>query len=369
MMKAVKITLYLCLFVFATGKGFSQEIIKEVLTAKPTDLTFYASGGSSSIDVYTNINYRWSVGGAPSWCKVSKIGSSVSVTCLTNTNSAYRTGSFKITAGNKTATISIYQYAAETTLTATPTSLTFATSGGSSLVDVNTNADTWSVEGAPNWCKVSIIGSLVSVTCSANTGSVRTGSFKITAGSKTETISIYQNAAETTLTATPTSLTFTASGGSSSVNVYTNGDTWSVQGMPSWCTASKYSTSVSITCSTNTGSNRSSSFTITAGNKIATIYISQTAVETTLTATPTSFTFSASGGSSTVNVNTNSNTWSLQGVPSWCKVSKYSSSVSITCSENTGVARTGSITITASDKSVKITISQAAINLKKFDDF
>jgi hypothetical protein len=162
-------------------------------------------------------------------------------------------------------------------LTATPTNLTFYASGGSSSVNVKTNIDAWSVGGAPSWCTVSKSGSSVSVTCSANTGSVRTGSFKITAGSKTETISIYQNAAETTLTATPTSLTFTASGGSSTVNVYTNADTWSVQGMPSWCTTSKYSTSASITCSANTGSARSGSFTITAGSKTATIYISQAA--------------------------------------------------------------------------------------------
>jgi hypothetical protein len=90
--------------------------------------------------------------------------------------------------------------------------LLFPSSGGNKTITVTYNANTYSVDGLPAWCAVKekYAGNFI-VVCSANSGSAeRTGNFTVTAGEKTERISVRQSGKEETKSAvnqTPTTTT------------------------------------------------------------------------------------------------------------------------------------------------------------------
>jgi len=78
----------------------------------------------------------------------------------------------------------------------------------------------------------------------------------------------------------------------------------------------------------------------------------------TLSVTPNKIEFDASGGSKTINITTNC-LWSNSDVASWLSINKSSSSLILTCNENTSTKdRTNSISITAGNKSLTINIKQ-----------
>jgi hypothetical protein len=82
---------------------------------------------------------------------------------------------------------------------------------------------------------------------------------------------------------------------------------------------------------------------------------------TTLSVSKDSISFSSEGGKGEqISVQTNADTYSVNILPSWCTVQTDKGYFVITCSANSGTtARSGYVTVTAGDKTVRVNVSQA----------
>jgi len=170
----------------------------------------------------------------------------------------------------------------------------------------------------------------------------------------------------TTLSVSKEKLSYSSTGGNENITVATNVSSYSISTLPSWCTVQKYPGYFTVTCNTNAESTaRSGDFTVTAGDKIAKINVSQAGSipklpETTLSVTKKSISFSSSGGKSeTIRIYSNAPTYSVSVVPSWCTVQRYSGYIIVTCNANYGSERKDFFTIQAGDKSMRIDVTQS----------
>lgn len=175
------------------------------------------------------------------------------------------------------------------------------------------------------------------------------------------------------ISASVSSLSFTADGGSESVTITSNFN-WETINTPSWITLSKTSgssgtTSVTVTAAAST-STSSRTGTITLGNssKSVSISVSQSAasVSNEISASVTSLSFSAAGESKSISVTSNF-AWETISKPSWITISPSSgssgtTSLTITADKTTSTSsRTGSISLgKSSSATVSISVSQAA---------
>lgn len=169
-----------------------------------------------------------------------------------------------------------------------------------------------------------------------------------------------------TLRVSKTSLSFSASGGSETVTVTTEAETFSLSELPSWCTSKKNENSFVISCNENTRTiGRTGSVTVTAGNKSQKIRVSQPPKKTEITlktSTRQILLPQDKVGRATIDVETNASSYEIKGLPQWCEiVSKHFSWFSLTCTaNNTLKPRIGSIYVIAEDKEMQIEISQPA---------
>lgn len=70
--------------------------------------------------------------------------------------------------------------------------------------------------------------------------------------------------------------------------------------------------------------------------------------------------FSHGGGRDTISISTNSNAYSVNLLPSWCKVEKNETNIVLICSENlTNVSRSDYFSISTDQKALRIYVSQA----------
>ena len=169
-----------------------------------------------------------------------------------------------------------------------------------------------------------------------------------------------------TLVVSKTYLAFTSSGGNENVTVTTNADSYTVSGLPSWCSIQKQADFFVITCSSNSAtSTRTGNLTVTAGDKTVRIEISQSGTTprspaTTLSVSKQNIAFNSSGGNETITIRTNANSFSISSLPSWCRVQKNTDNFVLVCSANTGnTTRNGNFTVSAGDKTVKIDVTQS----------
>jgi uncharacterized protein (TIGR02145 family) len=165
------------------------------------------------------------------------------------------------------------------TYTISPTSGNFTSNGGTGSVSVTASSSScpWTTSNSLSWVSLSPASGTgnqsVDVILSANTGDARSGSV-IIAG-QTYTISQEAAPASCTYTISPTSGSFTSSGGTSSVSVTASSSScpWTTSNSLSWVNSSPTSRtgsgSVSLTVTANTGAARSGSVTI--AGKIYTI--------------------------------------------------------------------------------------------------
>ncbi|MDR1722696.1 MAG: outer membrane beta-barrel protein, partial [Tannerella sp.] len=166
------------------------------------------------------------------------------------------------------------------------------------------------------------------------------------------------------LNVSPSQLSFSATGGNRQINVTTNATSFSVSGLPSWCSIQKYSNYFVITCNANpVTTTRTGYCTVTAGDKAVTVNISQTGkavVETTLHVSTENLSFYASGGTSEqIKVYSNANSYSVSLVPSWCMVKTYSGYFVVTCSANNSTnPRSDWFKVSAGGKDIQINIHQ-----------
>ncbi len=266
-----------------------EQSAKEInnFSVSPTSLSFQANEtGDKTIAITTNAE-SWDAISDASWITLTKQTGTLKVTIGTkNTQTTERTANIKITAGNAPdITVKVTQGAA-TTLSANATSLSYeATETGEKSVAISTNASSWSATASASWITLSQNGNTLKVNVtSANTGtSARSANITINAGDATPVIISVTQAAATSLSINPTSLSYGASEtGTKSVTITTNASSWDATASASWITLSKSGNTLSVRASTNTATSaRSATITVTAGNAAsATLTVTQAATIT-----------------------------------------------------------------------------------------
>lgn len=393
------------------------------LTVSPTSMSFGAGGGSKTFTVSSykrkvldGVEQSGDTSVSLKSTTISGTGFSLSGTTVSasaNESTSSRSGTVTITQNesNKTATISLSQSGDTAssygewviTVSANPTSV--SSSGGTSTITASAkrtiyweSGDVTEETGNPtlstNLGSLSSTASPSTLTLGENTStSSRTATIKATHGGKSATCTVTQAGAEPTIeyvfTISPWQVNVGASGGTGDIGFTSyklvNGNQISLgysidsSTLPSWATYSNGRFTISSNSST---SSRSANvyFTQSESGKRDYATISQSGYvppadnyvftwddgSTSDVSANFPWDFSANGTAANIPVvstkNGSSQSWSVSSKPSWITTSTTSSKVTISASDNSGSARSGTIVLTqsGSNKTLRINVSQAA---------
>ena len=393
------------------------------LTVSPTSMSFGAGGGSKSFTVSsykrkvldgveqsgdTNVSLKSTT--------ISGTGFSLSGTTVSasaNEITSNRTGTVTITQNesNKTVTISLSQDGDDVSsygewtisVSASPTSV--SSSGGTSTITASAKRTVYWASGdvteetgnptlSTNLGSLSSTSSPSTLTLGENTStSSRTATIKATHGGKSATCTVTQAGAEPTIeyvfTISPWQVNVGASGGTGDIgftsyklvdgNQISLGYSIDSSTLPSWATYSNGRFTISSNSST---SSRSANvyFTQSESGKRDYATISQSGYvppadnyvftwedgSTSDVSASFPWDFSTNGTAANIPVvstkNGSSQSWSVSSKPSWITTSTTSSKVTISASDNSGSARSGTIVLTqsGSNNTLEINVSQAA---------
>lgn len=393
------------------------------LTVSPTSMSFGAGGGSKSFTVSSykrkvldGVEQSGDTSVSLKSTTISGTGFSLSGTTVSasaNEITSNRTGTVTITQNesNKTVTISLSQdgddissYGEWTiSVSASPTSV--SSSGGTSTITASAKRTVYWVSGdvteetgnptlSTNLGSLSSTSSPSTLTLGENTStSSRTATITATHGGKSATCTVTQAGAEPTIeyvfTISPWQVNVGASGGTGDIGFTSyklvNGNQISLgysidsSTLPSWATYSNGRFTISSNSST---SSRSANvyFTQSESGKRDYATISQSGYvppadnyvftwddgSTSNVIANFPWDFSTNGTAANIPVistkNGSSQSWSVSSKPSWIATSTTSSKVTISASDNSGSARSGTIVLTqsGSNKTLRINVSQDA---------
>lgn len=395
------------------------------LTVSPTSMSFGAGGGSKSFTVSSykrkvldGVEQSGDTSVSLKSTTVSGTGFSLSGTTVSasaNEGTSNRTGTVTITQNesNKTATISLSQsgdtissYGEWTiSVSANPTSV--SSSGGTSTITASAKRTVYWASGdvteetgnpalSTNLGSLSSSSSPSTLTLGENTStSSRTATIKATHGGKSATCTVTQAGATPSTTYTffinPYKVNVGSSGGSGSVTISsykTVGSSiydvdYSIDSstLPSWASFNKSTSTFTIQSTTSTtgrtakvyfdqdesGKRDYAELTQTGYTPPADNYVfTWEGGSTSDVSASFPWDFSANGTAANIPVistkNGSSQSWSVSSKPSWITTSTTSSKVTISASDNSGSARSGTIVLTqsGSNKTLRINVSQSA---------
>ena len=341
----------------------SQAALVCTYAFAPTSASFTAATGSSSVTVTVPSGCTWTASSSASWLTVTS-GTSGNGNGTVGFSAAANTGpsrSATLTIGGQTYAVS---QANGCTYAASPTSVSAVSgsSSGSIALTAGTGC-TWTASSGASWLTVTSGASgsgsgSVGFAIAANAGAARSAT--LTVGGKTVTVN--QAALSCNYTFAPTSASFTAAAGSSSVGVTVpTGCTWTATSSASWLTVTSGTSgngngTVGFAAAANTGPARNANLTI--GGQT---YAVTQANGCTYIASPTSVSAAAGSGSGGIGVTAGTGcTWTASSSASWLTVTSGASgsgtgSVGYAIAANTGAAR--SATLTVGGKTVGLTQS------------
>lgn len=397
-----------------------EETWNYYLTVSPTSMSFGASGGSKSFTVSSykrkvldGVEQSGNTSVSLKSTTISGTGFSLSGTTVSasaNEGTSNRTGTVTITQNesNKTATISLSQSGDDVSsygewtisVSASPTSV--SSSGGTSTITASAKRTVYWASGdvteetgnptlSTNLGSLSSSSSPSTLTLGENTStSSRTATITASYSGKSATCTVTQAGAEPTIeyvfTISPWQVNVGASGGTGDIGFTSyklvNGNQISLgysidsSTLPSWATYSNGRFTISSNSST---SSRSANvyFTQSESGKRDYATISQSGYvppadnyvftwdDGSTSSKSESFqaTDAVSAAITLVSTkNGSSQSWSVSSKPSWITTSTTSSKVTISASDNSGSARSGTIVLTqsGSNKTLRINVSQAA---------
>jgi all-beta uncharacterized protein/BACON domain-containing protein len=347
------------------------------ITVTITANQFPSSGGTGAIAIAAPSGCAWTASSNVGWIAPAPLfgsgSGSISFTVAVNTG-AERTGT--ITAGGVAITIS--QAATGTapppvscTISLQPLSASIPASGGPGTVGITTNPGCpWAANSTVAWITLTtaVSGSgngSVGFNVAANTATTgRVGSISVSGA--TFTVNQSGSSGSTcTISINPTSQSVPAAG-ATGINVAVStatGCAWTTTSNAAWITVTAGSSgsgngTVTLNAAANTGTLRTGTATI--GGQ--TFTVNQAAAPCTYSINPSSQSIGAAGGSGTAAVSTSSGcTWSASSNAPWLTITSGASgsgggNVNFTIAANTGVARTGTLTIAGQT----FTVNQAA---------
>lgn len=372
-------------------KEYSVSLSQESSYLNISDpLTFGSTPETQNLTVSTYGN--WTASSSVSWLTVSPSSGSgnatIKLTASDNKSANSRTGyvTVKKTSNSAAKTIAVAQRGRSLSISAE--SLSYIASGETQTVIVTTDAtssDIVATSSSTSWLTVTRSGNLLSIKATANSAtSSRTGTITVSlngVSGLSKTINVTQTGTSYSLTADPSIVNFSSASDIQSISVQSN-ESWTVTKTSGadWLSLSRTTGNgnlpFTISVTSNTGSQRQATVTVTGktSGKTATISVTQFGVSYNLSASPTSVSFGSGQSSQTITVTSN-DSWTVSKSASWITLSKTSgsnnSSFSITASANTGSQRTGTVTVkgTNSGKSVTINVTQAKSSDISRDDF
>ncbi|MCU1288203.1 MAG: hypothetical protein JWN60_432, partial [Acidobacteria bacterium] len=321
----------------------------------PTNKSFGVDGGSGNFNVTTETGCKWTAVSSVSWIIVDSGSASgdgtgmVAYTVAANTGQS-RTGT--ITVGTQTFNVT---QDASCSYTLSSSAATSPAAGNSGSVSVTTTAGcAWTAVSNVSWITVTSGSSgtgngTVQYTVAANTGLAREG--KITIAGKTFTVT--QSSGCSYVLSPTSNNSVAAAGGAFNFSVATaSGCEWTASSNVSWLTittgASGTGTgTISYSVAANPGPMRSGIITI--GGQMFTVMQENGC---TININPTNQDFQSAGGTGSIAVTASDSGcgWTAVSNASWITVTNSASgsgnaTVNFTVAANTGLERTGTITI------------------------
>lgn len=181
------------------GDDDGPVINKNSLAVSTSSITFDAAASQQTVNVTANCD--WKVSCSASWLTINPMSGNanaqVTLSAQENTTITQRDATITVTGGGFTRTISVTQRGADVKLTVSPQTLEFEYKEEEKTVALTTNT-TWNVSSDQSWCTVSKSSGNnnenITVKASQNNSpDKRTANVKITAGGKTETVTVTQN--------------------------------------------------------------------------------------------------------------------------------------------------------------------------------
>ncbi len=336
-----------------------QDGISCTYTLSSSILSLDSDGGISSIGISSPDGCEWSASSGESWI-IMGAGSSgsgsgdASFTVAANDTIQSRSGSVVV----EGQVLTLTQEGIDCTYSLSPTSASFDPEGSSGAAVVTSpEGCEWSASASESWIEISSGGS------GSGTGSI---SFTVASNESTQSRTAAITVAEQELTITqggidcsyslsPSSASFDAEDGSSSVGVTSpEGCEWSASASESWITISSGSNgsgsgSVSFTVDAN-ATTESRAGTIVAGGQV--FAIAQDGVACSYAISPDNSSFDSEGGSSSATVTSPEGCeWSASSSSSWILIDSPangsgSSDVSFTVAANDTIeSRSGTIVV------------------------
>lgn len=395
------------------------------LTVSPTSMSFGAGGGSKSFTVSSykrkvldGVEQSGDTSVSLKSTTISGTGFSLSGTTVSasaNEITSNRTGTVTITQNesNKTVTISLSQDAdnvssyGEWTISVSASPTSVSSSGGTSTITASAKRTVYWASGdvteetgnpalSTNLGSLSSSSSPSTLTLGENTStSSRTATIRATCDGKSATCTVTQSGATPSTTYTfsvnPYKVRVDSSGGSGSVTITSyktvGSSTYDVDysidssTLPSWASFNKSTSTFTIQSTTSTiGRTATVYFDQDESGKRDYAELTQTGYippadnyvftweggSTSDVSANFPWDFSANGTAANIPVistkNGSSQSWSVSSKPSWITTSTTSSKVTISASDNSGSARSGTIVLTqsGSNKTLRINVSQAA---------
>ncbi|HEX8288818.1 MAG TPA: BACON domain-containing carbohydrate-binding protein [Pyrinomonadaceae bacterium] len=313
-----------------------------------------AGGGSDSFNVIAGSGCAWTAVSNASWINITAGTSgngngTVQFTVSANNTTSPRTGT--MTVGGQTFTVN-QPAGCSFTLSSVLASSPASGSSGSVTVTPSATGCTWTAVSNDSWITVAggtgvrTGNGTVQFTVAANTGTVRSGT--ITIANQTFTVT-QANGCSYSLSAASTNIG--AAGGAGSFNVNSGtGCTWSAASNESWITITTASGSgngaVQFTVAANASSTRTG--TITVNGQTHTI---TQANGCTFSIAPSSKNFNSAGGTGSFAITASDSgcAWTATTSESWITVNNAtgtgSGTINYTVQANTGIARSGTITV------------------------
>jgi len=202
---------------FYAGKTATFEVTvdqlkrqQNTLSISPTSLYYEANEvGNKTVFVSTNAT-GWEASTTASWVQLTKQERQlvIGVTTL-NTQAGARTADIVFKAGNAPEQICKVTQQPALSLSVSPTSLTFDPNASTQTITVTTNAPSWNASTTASWLTLQTNNNILSVTSSQNTGTSRSSTVTVTAGSASPvSINVVQNGSQ----AWPGRCAYTATG-------------------------------------------------------------------------------------------------------------------------------------------------------------
>ena len=256
------------------------------LTVEIESVSFANSGGTQTVSLSTDGTYD--VTSNANWLTFSNYAGSFVITATENTVIEDREANVTVSLtdlkeGKLEHTIHVTQKGATPTFSVNPTSLSFASDGGSKTLTIVSN-QSWTIASNDTWLSLSMTSGTgdasVTVTAEENISiESRSGTVTFSACGKAYTVSVTQAGAAPTFSVTPTALSFTSSIGSRSISVQSN-QSWTASSNASWLSISKTSgtgdASVRVMAEKNISiGSRSGTITFSAGGKDYSVSVTQ----------------------------------------------------------------------------------------------